>query len=124
MTSFKEKPKKLQKLKNKYRLVILNDDTFEEKMSLRLSQLNVFTIVGLTSLVLIILVTILIAFTPLREFIPGYANINVRREGIRNMLRADSLELTMAQKNLYIENLRHIIQGEPIQFDEQNYCRP
>ena len=118
MSNFQEKPKKFQKLKNKYRLVVLNDDTFEEKISLRLSQLNVFVIVGLSSLILIILVILLIAFTPLREFIPGYANIIVRKKGIENTLKLDSLSLTLAQKELYLDNLKHIIQGEPIQFDE------
>lgn len=119
MLNSKKNQKKLQKLKNKYRLVILNDDTFEEKISLRLSQLNVFTIVGLVSLLLIVLVIILIAFTPLREFIPGYANVNIRKEGIRNTFRADSMEISMAQKDLYIDNLRHIIQGDSIYFDEK-----
>ncbi len=114
----KKKSKKLQKLKNKYRLVILNDETFEEKISLRLSQLNVFTIVGLTSLFLIIFVIILIAFTPLREFIPGYANVSVRKEGLRNTLRIDSMEVAMAQKDTYISNLKNIIQGQPIEFSE------
>ena len=50
MVDFKEKPKKFQRLKHKYRLVILNDDTFEEKVSLRLSQLNVFVVLGISSL--------------------------------------------------------------------------
>jgi len=119
MSNEKKKAKKLQKLKNKYRLVILNDDTFEEKISLRLSQLNVFTIIGITSLLLIILVLILVAFTPLREFIPGYANVNVRKEGLKNTFRVDSLTIAMAQKDLYIDNLRHIIQDDSIHFDEE-----
>jgi murein DD-endopeptidase MepM/ murein hydrolase activator NlpD len=118
MSSFKEKPKKFQKLKHKYRLVILNDDTFEEKISLRLSQLNVFVVLGLSSLILVILVILLIAFTPLREFIPGYANVTVRKQGIENTLKLDSLALAVAQKDLYIDNLKHIIQGDPITFDE------
>ncbi len=119
MSNHKKRQKKLQKLKNKYRLVILNDDTFEEKLSLRLSQLNVFTVVGLTSLVLIVLVTILIAFTPIREFIPGYANVNIRREGIRNSLRVDSLEIAAKQRKLYIDNLRRIIQGKTVKLDDK-----
>ena len=53
MSNFNDKQKKFQRLKNKYRLVILNDDTFEEKVSLRLSRLNVFVVVGISSLILI-----------------------------------------------------------------------
>ena len=121
MTEFKNKPKKLQRLKHKYRLVILNEDTFEEKMSLRLSQLNVFVIVGISSLVLILMVILLIAFTPLKEFIPGYANVNVRKQGVENFLKSDSIEVVLAENNLYIDNIKHIIQGNPIAFDDKSY---
>lgn len=120
MTNFKNKPKKLQRLKHKYRLVILNEDTFEEKMSLRLSQLNVFVIVGLSSLVLILMVILLIAFTPLKEFIPGYANVNVRKQGVENFLKSDSIAIALAQNNLYIDNIKHIIQGEVIELDNES----
>ena len=121
MVDFKDKPKKLQRLKHKYRLVILNDDTFEEKISLRLSQLNVFVVVGISSLVLILLVILLIAFTPLREFIPGYANVSVRKQGVENFLKSDSIEVVLAENNLYIDNIKHIIQGEPIEFDDKTF---
>lgn len=121
MSSFNKKPKKFQRLKNKYRLVILNDDSFEEKISLRLSRLNVFVVVGLSSLILILLVIMLIAFTPLREFIPGYANVTVRKQGVENYIKTDSLELMLAQNNMYIDNLKHIIQGDPIEYDEKTY---
>lgn len=120
MTDFKNKPKKLQRLKHKYRLVILNEDTFEEKMSLRLSQLNVFVVVGLSSLLLILMVILLIAFTPLKEFIPGYANVNVRKQGVENFLKSDSIALALAQNNLYIENIKHIIQGQIIELDNES----
>lgn len=119
MSKVKNKPKKFQRLKNKYRLVILNDDSFEEKISLRLSRLNVFVIVGISSLVLILLVILLIAFTPLREFIPGYANVSIRKQGVENYIKSDSLTLALTQNNLYIDNLKHIIQGKPIEFDEE-----
>lgn len=119
MSNFQDKPKKFQKLKNKYRLVILNDDTFEEKISLRLSQLNVFVIVGLSSLTLIVLVILLIAFTPLREFIPGYANVTIRKKGIENTLKLDSLSTELARQELYINNIKHIIQGDSIQFNQE-----
>ncbi len=118
MAHQKKKKKKLQKLKNKYRLVILNDDTFEEKLSIRLSRLNVFSIVGFGSLILVVIVTIIIAFTPLREFIPGYTDVNLRKQGIKNTLKMDSLELALKQKEQYILNINKIIQGEPLQFND------
>jgi hypothetical protein len=113
-----KKKKKLQKLKHKYRLVILNDDTFEEKFSVRLSQLNVFSIVGFGSLLLVVLVIIIIAFTPLREFIPGYTDVNIRRQGIENSLKVDSLETAVMQREQYIDNINRIIQGELIKFSD------
>jgi len=61
----------VKKLLHKYRLVILNEDTFEEKISFKLTRLNVFFFSGITAILLIGLTTLLIAFTPLREYIPG-----------------------------------------------------
>lgn len=120
MTDFKNKPKKLQRLKHKYRLVILNEDTFEEKMSLRLSQLNVFVVAGVSSLLLILMVILLIAFTPLKEFIPGYANVNIRKQGVENFLKSDSISAALAQNNLYLENIKHIIEGEVVPLDNES----
>jgi len=119
MTDFKNKPKKLQRLKHKYRLVILNEDTFEERMSLRLSQLNVFVVVGVSSLVLVLMVILLIAFTPLKEFIPGYANVNIRKQGVENFLKSDSISVALAQNNLYLENIKHIIEGKVVLLDTE-----
>ena len=121
MVDFKDKPKKFQRLKHKYRLVILNDDTFEEKVSLRLSQLNVFVVVGMSILILILLVILLIAFTPLREFIPGYANVSVRKQGVENYLKSDSIQGVLAENDLYIDNIKHIIQGDPIAYDDEAF---
>jgi murein DD-endopeptidase MepM/ murein hydrolase activator NlpD len=119
MVDFKNKPKKFQRLKHKYRLVIFNDDTFEEKVSLRLSQLNVFVILGISSLLLILLVILLIAFTPLKEFIPGYANVNIRKQGVENFLKSDSIQVAMSQNNRYLDNIKNIIQGELKELDNE-----
>lgn len=99
---------------HKYRLVVMNDDTFEEKVSLKLTPLNLFTLVGSVIILLIVLVTSLIAFTPLREYIPGYADVSMRRQIISLALRADSLEESMASKDYYIENLGNILSGKNV----------
>lgn len=88
----KEKPKLIDRLRAKYKLSIYNDQTLMEVFQLRLSRLNVLTVVGSTSLLLIVLVTVLIAYTPLREFIPGYPNANTRAYIVRNALMLDSLK--------------------------------
>lgn len=109
-----QKKKKLyKKLRNKYRLVILNDATFEERFSFRLSPLNVFTYFGSISLFLIIGVILIIAFTPLREYIPGYTDVELRQNVMQLLFKTDSLENQLAVKDKYLERLRLIMQGNP-----------
>ena len=100
------------RLRDKYRLIILNENSFEEKISIRLSRLNVFIIAGMLAIVLIFLTTYLIAFTPLRELIPGYSNANVQRDLYELQLKADSIEIAVRQKDKFIENFSRIMNGE------------
>lgn len=111
----KEKnPKKItKKLRNKYRLVILNDDTFEEKLSLKLSRLNVFFIAGFLIIFLITATTLLISLTPLREYIPGYSSTALRRKAFELSLATDSLERQLNYNQRYLLNIRNIIDGKP-----------
>jgi len=111
MQEDQEKKKLYKKLKNKYRLVILNDSTFEEKVSLRLSPLNVFTIVGLFALFLITTVSLIIVFTPIREYIPGYTDVTLQHDVNKNSIKSDSLQLALNRKDQFIENLRIILSG-------------
>lgn len=112
MVEEKKKSKKLfRKLKNKYRLVILNDSTFEEKVSLRLSPLNVFTIVGFSTLILITTVSLLIILTPIREYIPGYTDVNLHKNVIELTLRSDSLATELDRKDHYLNSLQIILNG-------------
>lgn len=102
----------LQRLHNRYRLVVMNDDTFEEKLSLRLTPLGLVVLISSVTIVLIILVTSLIAFTPLREYIPGYADVGVRRELIRIAIKSDSLEKSLIGRNAFMENISKVLKGE------------
>jgi murein DD-endopeptidase MepM/ murein hydrolase activator NlpD len=101
----------LHKLHAKYRLVLMNDDTLEKKISFRLTRLNVFLVFGTLGIFLVVATIYLIAFTPLKEYIPGYADFNTRQVLRELMLRADSLERDVRQKDLYIHNIRNIIEG-------------
>ena len=103
-----------KKLRNKYRLVILNDDTFEEKLSLKLSRLNVFFIVGFLFIFLITATTLLIALTPLREYIPGYSSTALRRKAFELAMTTDSLERQLNYNQRYLLNIRNIIEGKPV----------
>lgn len=109
-----EKSKKhyIHKLRSKYRLSIYNDQSFEEVWVMRLSRLNVIAVVGSITILLITAVTVLIAFTPIREFIPGYPDGNTRRNIVQNALKADSLEREIQQWKIYLGNLHTILRGE------------
>ena len=108
----------VNKLKHKYRLIIYNDNTFEEVWYMRLSRLNVFTFVGTGIFTLIVLVTILIAFTPIREFIPGYPDGIMRRNIINNVHKLDSLEHALEVRDRYFASINRIIRGEvPVSYE-------
>jgi len=110
----KQKKKWSEKLRSKYRLVILNDETFEEKVSFRLTRLNVFVLLGTLSILLIFLTAIIISFTSLREYIPGYTNPELPKQVYRLQQLTDSLEKDFYRKNLYIQNIKNIIDGKEI----------
>ena len=106
------KEKWYKKLRNKYKLVILNDETYEEKLSFKLSRLNVFIAVGTLSILLIIITTIIIAFTPLREYIPGYTDVELYEKLYRLENLTDSIEDASRQNALFMENLRLVLSGK------------
>jgi murein DD-endopeptidase MepM/ murein hydrolase activator NlpD len=108
----KKKEKWYRRLRNKYKLVILNDETYEEKLSFKLSRLNVFVASGTIAILLIIITTIIIAFTRLREYIPGYTDVNLYEQLYRIEELTDSLDADARQKSLYLENLRLILSGK------------
>lgn len=101
-----------EKLLNKYRLVILNENTFEEKISFKLSRLNVFVTGMLAVIGLIAFTTVLIAFTPLREYIPGYSSTALKRQATTLTFKTDSLLNVINYTNRYIDNIRMVLRGD------------
>jgi len=101
-----------RKLHNKYRFVVMNDSTFEKKFSFRLTPYNLFVAVGTIAIFLIISTTFIIAYTPLREYIPGYGDVNIQKDVYKLVLRTDSLESEIAKRDLYLTNISYIIQGK------------
>ena len=112
------KKKWYYRLRDKYRLVILNEATYEEKLSFRLSRLNVFVVLTTTALILIVLTIFIIAFTPIREYIPGYMDPTIPSRVYALDMTVDSLEKSMKEKDKYIERIRRIIMGEEIEISE------
>ncbi len=106
-----KKEKWYRKLRHKYRLVIFHDETFEEKVSFRLSRLNVFITLVSLAVVLIFVTSYIIAFTSLREYIPGYTDIGLNQRIYEIETRADSLERVFQQKDRYIANIKRIVDG-------------
>jgi len=111
-----------KKLIHKYRLVVLNEDTFEEKLSFKLTRLNVFILGSVFSILLIVGTIFLIAFTPLREYIPGYSSTKLKKDATRLVYKADSLEQVLEVNNLYIQRVRALLTGEisEDQFDKDS----
>ena len=105
---------RVQRWRNKFRFVILNDDTFEELLTLKLSPLNIFVFSVVTIVSTIALTTTVIAFTPLKELIPGYASSKLRREAIELALTTDSLTAAIDRNERYIQGVQRILQGEVI----------
>ncbi len=101
-----------KKLFNKNRLVILNEDTFEEIFSLRLNLMNVFVWVTTISIVMIALTTYIIAFTPLREYIPGYASTELKRKATENAVKSDSLVKVLEENKAYLANINKVLTGD------------
>lgn len=113
MEDQKQKKRTLfSRITDRYRLVVMNDDTFEETFSLRLTPLGVLTLVGSVTIIMAIVVISLVAFTPLREYIPGYADVNMRRNLINITLRSDSLERALIERNLFLENIGNVLSGK------------
>lgn len=101
-----------RKLLHKYRLVILNESTFEEKISFKLNRLNVFVTGSLCTIGLIGLTILLIAFTPLREYIPGYSSTKLKQQATELTYKTDSLVQTLNYTNRYLDNIRMVLTGD------------
>ena len=107
----------LKRLRNRYRLVIMNEDTFEEVVAFKLSRLSVY--IGLSTLFVILvgLTVALIAFTPLKLYIPGFGDAKQAKEYKSLKVKADSIEQTLIYKQQYIDNIEKILKGNVIKFD-------
>ncbi len=97
---------------HKYRLVILNEESYEEVGFVRLSRLNILAITGILSLLLIALVYIVIAYTPVRELIPGYPDAMMSHHIRQNAMKLDSIQRELAIRDQYFLNINRIVNGE------------
>ncbi|NJX14030.1 M23 family metallopeptidase [Tamlana crocina] len=113
MKGKKKEPKKIKrKLLDKYRLVILNENTFEERLSFKLTRLNVFVMGSLLAIFLISLTYLIIAFTPLREYIPGYSSTALKKKATELTYKTDSLQQALAMNERYYESIKKVLTGD------------
>lgn len=108
----KNKRKFKEKLINKYRLVILNEDTFEERLTFKLTRLNVFIFGGLFSILLIVGTIFFIAFTPVKEYIPGYSSSKLNKKATDLVYKSDSLQQIVDVNNIYINQIKELLIGK------------
>ena len=101
----------LKKLNRKYDFSMSHDETGRTMLKFRLNLLNLVLVIFGVALLLIVITSIIIAFTPLREYIPGYTDTNLNREVYLLNLRADSLSREMHKKDVYFDNLKKIVEG-------------
>jgi len=101
-----------QKYRSKYRLTILNDTTLEEVFWIRLSRMNIASILGVSAIIFAVIIFAVIAYTPIREFIPGFPDGETHKNIIENVYRLDSVEKTLKLNQQYINNIKIILNGE------------
>ena len=104
-------------IRHKHRFVVMDTDTFKEKFSFQLSGINLFVTIGVTIIVLIILTTVLIAFTPLREYIPGYTDTDMIEQTYVNARKIDSLEVMLDDQEWMIATVQAVLRGEQLGTD-------
>lgn len=100
--------------KRRFKIVIIHPETYEEKGGFNLSKMDFWTMVFIYSLILVSITTCIIVFTPLRELIPGYTDVTLDRRLYIVEQRADSIEEVFRQQDLYIENLKRILNDEDV----------
>lgn len=113
--SLKQKKKNTKsfwhRIRFKYKLSFFNESTLEEVWSFRLSQLSAFASLALFAFLLIAFTAFIIIKTPIRNYLPGYLDVEIRKEIMQNALRADSLEKMIAVQSFYLENVASILSG-------------
>ena len=108
----------LKRLRNRYRLVVMNDDTYEEVVTFKLSRLSVYVMLSTVFVLLVGLTVALIVFTPLKYYIPGFDDVKIGREYRQMKYQVDELEKKVGQQASYIDNLKKVFSaGNTVKLD-------
>lgn len=101
----------LKRLRNRYRLVVMNDDTYEEVVTFRLSRTSVYIAFSSIFVLLVGLTVAVVVFTPLRYYIPGYGSARIGREYRQLKYLTDSLQKQVSYQSQYIESVKSVLDG-------------
>ena len=108
--------KKIKKLKKQvsksYRLAVMEEDSYQEKFALSLSKRNIFLITSSVAFIIILITTLLIFYTPIREYIPGYDTSKLRIQAVENLEKLDSLMISLKQNEQFVEAFSRTLLGE------------
>lgn len=102
----------ISKLLTKYRLVLLNDSTYEEKSSFKISRLNVFSILFALMFIIVLITSGILFFTPIREYIPGYSSTSLQKQANLLSYKTDSLRQIVFLNDQYINSLKKVLIGD------------
>lgn len=107
----------LKRLRSRYRFVVINEDTYDELVTFKLTRLSVYIALSTLFVILVGLTVALIAFTPLKLYIPGYGAAQKAKEYEMLKMKADSIELNLIKKQEYIDNIEKILKGNMVPRD-------
>ena len=102
----------ISKLLTKYRLVLLNDSTYEEKTSFKISRLNVFSALFALMFIAVLITSAILFFTPIREYIPGYSSTSLQKQANLLSYKTDSLRQIVFLNDQYINSLKKVLTGD------------
>ena len=108
----------------KYRFVILNSESFEERLSFNMSRLNIFLLTCVSVTLLMVSTALVIAYSPLREYIPGYTNADITRQMVTLNQLSDSLNNELINRERYLQNIKNIIEGRVLGADQVEIVPP
>ena len=115
--SFTDANNTLKRLRSRYRIVLINEDTYEEMLTFQLTRISVYIALSALFVLLVGLTVALIAFTPLKLYIPGYGSARQAKEYQHLKVKADSIENALAAKQQYIDNIESVLKGQVLNKD-------
>ena len=116
----------LKRLRNHYRLVIMNEDTYEEVVKFKLNRLSVYIAFSTVFILMVGLTSALIIFTPLKYYLPGvgYGNAKQIKEYRDLKIRTDSMEQALQYQHKYFNDLQKVLQGNISKLDTNKLAIP